>query len=116
MPIVIRIRLITRTWFCLCTGPSTRTMIIKLLILEVPLQYMYVFSCKHIVLSFFQGQLFKNGRILCMECLGDHRLILGTQIGKVWVFDTSKNKLLHASAQLKDSVLSLKHVKGYETS
>ncbi|XP_053378034.1 leucine-rich repeat serine/threonine-protein kinase 2-like isoform X2 [Mercenaria mercenaria] len=59
-----------------------------------------------------KGQLFKYGRILCMESLGDHRLALGTQVGKVWVFDTSKCNLLHASAQLKDSVLSLKHVKG----
>ncbi|XP_060603950.1 leucine-rich repeat serine/threonine-protein kinase 2-like [Ruditapes philippinarum] len=58
-----------------------------------------------------KGQLFKYGRVLCMEPLDDHRLALGTQAGKVWIYDTSNCTLLNSSANLKAPVLSMKHYK-----
>lgn len=59
------------------------------------------------ILCFLQGLLFNYGRVLCMQALGDHRLAIGTQLGKVWLFDTVTCKILHSSAQLEDAVLCM---------
>ncbi|KAL4226999.1 Leucine-rich repeat serine/threonine-protein kinase 2 [Mactra antiquata] len=58
-----------------------------------------------------RGLLFNYGRILCMQSLGNNILALGTQIGKVWIFDTQSCKIVHASSQLQDSVLCMNFVK-----
>ena len=49
---------------------------------------------------------------MCMQVLMPHYLALGTQRGRVWLYDTQLNIFKHSSAELQDSVLCMKHVKG----
>ena len=51
--------------------------------------------------------MFREGRILCVLQVTAEYVLLGTQSGKIWVFNTLESKLLHASKQLQDSVLCL---------
>ena len=53
------------------------------------------------------GTMFREGRILCVLQVTAEYVLLGTQSGKIWVFNTLESKLLHASKQLQDSVLCL---------
>ena len=62
-----------------------------------------------------QGTNFDHGRIMCIQALPPHHLALGTQLGRVWLYDTRSNELKHSSAQLQDSVLCMKHIIGYVT-
>ena len=54
-----------------------------------------------------------HGRIMCMQALMPHYLVIGTQRGKVWLYDTQTYTFMHSSADLQDSVLCMKHVVGY---
>ncbi|KAH9504825.1 hypothetical protein Btru_062039 [Bulinus truncatus] len=56
------------------------------------------------------GTMFRDGRILCILPVSYENtefILLGTQAGKIWIFSTITNELLHATQQLQDSVLSL---------
>ena len=53
------------------------------------------------------GTMFREGRILCVLQVTTEHVLLGTQSGKIWVFNTLESKLVHASKQLQDSVLCL---------
>ncbi|XP_055882524.1 leucine-rich repeat serine/threonine-protein kinase 2-like isoform X3 [Biomphalaria glabrata] len=56
------------------------------------------------------GTMFRDGRILCILPVSYENvdfILLGTQAGKIWVFSTITNELLHSTQQLQDSVLSL---------
>ena len=50
---------------------------------------------------------------MCMQALMPHYLVIGTQRGKVWLYDTKSYTFMHSSADLQDSVLCMKHVVGY---
>lgn len=50
---------------------------------------------------------------MCMQTLPPHYLALGTQLGRVWLYDTGANELKHSSADLQDSVLCMKYMVGY---
>ncbi|XP_025107353.1 leucine-rich repeat serine/threonine-protein kinase 2-like isoform X2 [Pomacea canaliculata] len=52
------------------------------------------------------GTMFRDGRILCVLPVNKEYVLLGTQAGKIWVFNT-RNDLLHSSPPLQDSVLCL---------
>ncbi|CAG5133130.1 unnamed protein product, partial [Candidula unifasciata] len=54
-----------------------------------------------------QGTMFRDGRVLCMLPVNKDHILLGTQAGKIWVFNAISNELEHSSRQLQDSVLSL---------
>ena len=51
--------------------------------------------------------MFRDGRVLCMLPVNTEHILLGTQAGKIWVFHTGCNELVHCTRQLQDSVLSL---------
>ncbi|KAK3762803.1 hypothetical protein RRG08_040498 [Elysia crispata] len=53
------------------------------------------------------GTMFRDGRVLCMLPVNTEHILLGTQAGKIWVFHTGCNELVHCTRQLQDSVLSL---------
>ncbi|XP_035828110.1 leucine-rich repeat serine/threonine-protein kinase 2 isoform X2 [Aplysia californica] len=53
------------------------------------------------------GTMFRDGRVLCILPVSPEHILLGTQAGKIWVFNTSRNELMHSTRQLQDSVLSL---------
>ncbi|XP_070193267.1 leucine-rich repeat serine/threonine-protein kinase 2-like isoform X2 [Littorina saxatilis] len=53
------------------------------------------------------GTMFRDGRILCVLQVTAEHVLLGTQSGKIWVFNTQVSELVHASKQLQDSVLCL---------
>ncbi|XP_076447984.1 leucine-rich repeat serine/threonine-protein kinase 2-like [Babylonia areolata] len=53
------------------------------------------------------GTMFRDGRILCVLQVTTEHVLLGTQSGKIWVFNTQCSELVHASKQLQDSVLCL---------
>ncbi|GFO07401.1 leucine-rich repeat serine/threonine-protein kinase 2, partial [Plakobranchus ocellatus] len=53
------------------------------------------------------GTMFRDGRVLCMLPVNAKHILLGTQAGKIWVFHTGSNELVHCTRQLQDSVLSL---------
>uniref|UniRef100_A0A0B6ZU60 Protein kinase domain-containing protein n=1 Tax=Arion vulgaris TaxID=1028688 RepID=A0A0B6ZU60_9EUPU len=53
------------------------------------------------------GTMFRDGRVLCMLPVNKDHILLGTQAGKIWVFNAVTNELEHSSRQLQDSVLSL---------
>ncbi|KAL5013850.1 hypothetical protein ScPMuIL_008120, partial [Solemya velum] len=54
-----------------------------------------------------KGAIFSEGRILCLQPIGSGFLLLGTQMGHVWVFDTLAFELRHSTALLLDAVLCL---------
>ena len=64
------------------------------------------FSCVPVYIQ-GMGTMFRDGRILCVLQVTTEHVLLGTQSGKIWVFDTRCSELLHASRQLEDSVLCL---------
>lgn len=51
--------------------------------------------------------MFRDGRVLCMLPVNKDHILLGTQAGKIWVFNAITSELEHSSRQLQDSVLSL---------
>ncbi|WAR26699.1 LRRK2-like protein [Mya arenaria] len=60
-----------------------------------------------------RGVFFNHGRVLCMLSLGYSRLAIGTQLGRVWLFDTTDEtyKTLHSSLQMEGSVLCMTYCK-----
>ncbi|KAK6177348.1 hypothetical protein SNE40_015467 [Patella caerulea] len=55
----------------------------------------------------FKGAMFPYGRILCMLPVDTEHILLGTQMGRIFVFDTVTREINHSTEVLSDSVLSL---------
>ncbi|CAH1784290.1 unnamed protein product [Owenia fusiformis] len=58
-----------------------------------------------------KGLIFKDSRILCMTSLGVNTIVVGSQSGKIWVYDTKKHQAIHSLRRLSDSVLCLQQYK-----
>ncbi|XP_041348341.1 leucine-rich repeat serine/threonine-protein kinase 2-like isoform X2 [Gigantopelta aegis] len=53
------------------------------------------------------GRSLGEGRILSILSVDSEHVLLGTQMGKISVFDTAKFEVIHSTIQLGDSVISL---------
>ncbi|XP_071082435.1 leucine-rich repeat serine/threonine-protein kinase 2-like [Haliotis cracherodii] len=55
----------------------------------------------------YSGRVMREGRILCILPIDEDHVLLGTQTGKIWVFNARDCDLKHSTRRLPDSVLSL---------
>ncbi|XP_021358112.1 leucine-rich repeat serine/threonine-protein kinase 2-like [Mizuhopecten yessoensis] len=59
-----------------------------------------------------QGTYFPYGRILCLQPITRSYLLVGSQLSRIWLYDTYTNKFRHSSSLLPDHVLCIKHMSG----
>lgn len=53
--------------------------------------------------------ILRDGRIMCIACVKEDLILVGTQTGKLWVYNAREEKCLHAMAILPDALLCLRH-------
>lgn len=62
-----------------------------------------------------KGAMFRYGRILCLQPVGQGFLLIGTQLSKIWVYDTLKHEFRHCTRLLPDAVITMRFISGHDT-
>ncbi|KAK3103691.1 hypothetical protein FSP39_021072 [Pinctada imbricata] len=60
-----------------------------------------------------KGVMFRYGRIMSLQALSQGFLLVGTQLSKIWLYDSIRYELIHSTSILPDAVLCIKHIHAY---